>query len=73
MGSAAARCSGGAVPAGTVPMVISKRERARFHLGRFWRTHHDTDIGVCRQDLVLVAELLEDWDFLVTYEGELQQ
>lgn len=50
-------------------MVISKRDRARFPPGRSWRTHHDTDIGVCRQDLVPVAELLEDWDVRVTYDG----
>lgn len=43
------------------------------HLGQSWRTHHDTDIGVCGEDVGRVVELLESWDFRVANDGKLQR
>jgi len=41
------------------------------HLGRSWREHGDTDVGVVRSDLRLVYALLSDWNLHVAAAGHL--
>ena len=41
------------------------------HLGRSWRAHEDTDVGVVRSELRLVHALLSDWDLHVAAAGHL--
>ena len=42
------------------------------HLGRSWRDHGDTDVGVVRSDLRSVYALLSDWDLHVAAAGHLK-
>jgi len=42
------------------------------HLGRSWRDHGDTDVGVVRSDLRFVYALLSDWDLHVAAAGHLK-
>src|SRR6185295_596833 len=41
------------------------------HLGRSWRTHDDTDIGVVRADVPRLASVLHSWDIRVAAAGQL--
>jgi hypothetical protein len=41
------------------------------HLGRSWRTHDDTDIGVVRDELPAVYSLLSQWDTHIAAAGRL--
>jgi hypothetical protein len=41
------------------------------HLGRSWRDHDDTDIGIVRGDVVRLREVLRDWDVHVGAAGAL--
>ena len=41
------------------------------HLGRTWRRHEDTDVGVVRRDLGAVHALLSGWDLHVAAAGRL--
>jgi hypothetical protein len=41
------------------------------HLGRTWRPHDDTDVGVVRGELPLVHEWLSGWDLHVAAAGRL--
>ena len=41
------------------------------HLGRTWRRHEDTDVGVVRRDLGSVHALLSHWDLHVAAAGHL--
>lgn len=41
------------------------------HLGRSWRTHEDTDIGVVREELPAVYPLLSQWDAHIAAAGQL--
>ncbi|MBO0728014.1 MAG: hypothetical protein J2P57_02070 [Acidimicrobiaceae bacterium] len=41
------------------------------HLGRSWRGHEDSDIGVVRYELDAVYALLSSWDLHVAVAGEL--
>lgn len=41
------------------------------HLGRSWRDHADTDIGVCRTDVSGIVEALPGWDLQVAAAGVL--
>jgi hypothetical protein len=41
------------------------------HLGRTWRSHEDTDVGVVRRDLAYVHSLLSAWDLHVAAAGHL--
>jgi hypothetical protein len=41
------------------------------HLGRSWRTHEDTDIGVVREELPAVHSLLSTWDPHIAAAGQL--
>lgn len=42
------------------------------HLGRSWRSHADTDLGVCRDDLPALRPLLTGWDLHVAAAGRLR-
>jgi hypothetical protein len=41
------------------------------HLGRSWRTHGDTDVGVVRSELDAVYSWLADWDLHIAAAGQL--
>jgi hypothetical protein len=41
------------------------------HLGRSWRRHEDSDVGVLRQDGAALRELLLNWDIQVAAAGRL--
>ena len=41
------------------------------HLGRTWRDHEDTDVGVVRSDLGALHTLLSQWDLHVAAAGQL--
>jgi hypothetical protein len=41
------------------------------HLGRTWRDHEDTDVGVVRSDLGALQVLLSHWDLHVAAAGRL--
>jgi hypothetical protein len=41
------------------------------HLGRSWRHHDDTDVGVIRRDAPAIRLLLADWDIHVAAAGRL--
>lgn len=41
------------------------------HLGRTWRDHDDTDVGVVRSDLRALHTLLSHWDLHVAAVGQL--
>lgn len=41
------------------------------HLGRTWRDHKDTDVGVIRSDLGALRALLPHWDLHVAAAGQL--
>lgn len=41
------------------------------YLGRAWRTHEDTDVGVVRDDLPAVHSLLSQWDVHIAAAGRL--
>src|SRR5258708_35202721 len=41
------------------------------HLGRSWRSHVDTDVGVIRSELGGVHALLRDWDLHIAAAGTL--
>jgi hypothetical protein len=41
------------------------------HLGRSWRAHEDTDLGVVRSDVSLLASVLRSWDIHVAAAGKL--
>jgi hypothetical protein len=41
------------------------------HLGRSWRDHDDTDVGLCRRDVPALRPLLAGWDVHVAAAGRL--
>jgi len=41
------------------------------HLGRSWRPHEDTDVGVIRSELGALHALLRDWDLHIAAAGTL--
>ncbi len=41
------------------------------HLGRSWRTHGDTDIGISRQDAPQLRSVLKGWDVHIAAGGTL--
>ena len=41
------------------------------HIGRTWRAHDDTDVGVARRDLGALHTYLPDWDLHVAAAGQL--
>jgi hypothetical protein len=43
------------------------------HLGRSWRAHEDTDIGIVRSDVPLLASVLQSWDIHVAAAGQLSR
>lgn len=50
---------------------ISGGRALDLHVGRSWREHEDTDVGVVRSELRLVHALLSDWDLHVAAAGHL--
>lgn len=66
-----------------VPEVVELFDRAPFrwwiagghalelHLGRRWRSHSDTDVGIARDDAPLLRHLLRDWQILIAAAGTL--
>jgi len=50
---------------------ISGGHALELHLGRTWRSHYDTDVGVVRRDLGSVYSLLSGWDLHVAAAGQL--
>lgn len=50
---------------------ISGGRALALHLGRSWRTHADTDVGIARGDARAAYELLEGWDLHVAAAGRL--
>lgn len=50
---------------------ISGGHALDLHLGRTWRSHQDTDVGVVRQDLSSLRALLVRWDLQVAAAGQL--
>lgn len=50
---------------------ISGGHALDLHLGRTWRRHGDTDVGVVRRDLGGVHALLSRWDLHVAAAGRL--
>jgi len=50
---------------------ISGRHALDLHLGRSWRAHEDTDIGVTRSELAQAHEHLAGWDLHVAAAGVL--
>ncbi len=48
---------------------ISGGRALDLHLGRGWREHDDTDVGIVRSDAPLVRLLLSDWDLHVAAAG----
>jgi hypothetical protein len=41
------------------------------HLGRRWRAHDDTDVGMCRRDVSALRSVLAGWDIHVAAAGRL--
>ncbi|MDQ6696839.1 MAG: amino acid transporter [Actinomycetota bacterium] len=41
------------------------------HVGRSWRAHDDTDVGVARRDATALLSVLEGWDIRVAAAGRL--
>jgi hypothetical protein len=50
---------------------ISGGHALELHLGRSWREHEDSDVGVLRQDFAALRELLVGWDVQVAAAGRL--
>ena len=50
---------------------ISGGHALDLHLGRTWRSHEDTDVGVVRHDLGSVFTFLAGWDLHVAAAGHL--
>src|SRR6478735_9237399 len=50
---------------------ISGGRALELHLGRTWRSHDDTDIGVVRTDTAAIHSYLSDWDLHVAASGSL--
>ena len=50
---------------------ISGGRALELHLGRSWRDHDDTDVGVSRRDLGALYKLLEHWHVHVAADGRL--
>ena len=50
---------------------ISGGHALDLHLGRTWREHEDTDLGVARRDLGAFRTLLAGWDLHVAAAGQL--
>ena len=42
-----------------------------FHLGRSWRVHTDTDIGILRADATRLPDVLPGWDIYLAAAGQL--
>lgn len=52
---------------------ISGGHALDLHVGETWRSHDDTDIGVCRYQLADVYGYLVDWDVYVAAAGRLTE
>jgi hypothetical protein len=53
------------------PWWISGGHALDLHLGRSWRDHEDTDLGIVRHDLGAFRALLAGWDLHVATVGQL--
>ncbi|MCO8127538.1 amino acid transporter [Acidimicrobiia bacterium EGI L10123] len=42
------------------------------HVGRSWRAHADTDVGICRTDARQLPGVLDGWEIAVAAAGELR-
>jgi hypothetical protein len=51
---------------------ISGGRALDLHLGRSWREHDDTDVGIARQDVAELRSLLVGWDVHVAAAGHLE-
>jgi hypothetical protein len=52
---------------------ISGGRALELHLGRSWRDHEDTDVGLARGDVVELPMVLDGWDLHVAAGGRLQR
>ena len=50
---------------------VSGGHALELHLGRSWRSHEDTDIGIMRRDASAVCGWLEGWDLAIASGGVL--
>ncbi len=41
------------------------------HVGRSWRDHDDTDVGICRRDVRHLRATLNGWEVVVASQGNL--
>ena len=55
------------------PWWIAGGLALELHLGRSWRAHDDTDVGIRRTDAPAVHRWLEAWDLHVAAAGELHR
>jgi hypothetical protein len=53
------------------PWWISGGRALELHLGRSWREHDDTDVGILRRDAADLASVLTGWDIQVAAGGQL--
>jgi hypothetical protein len=51
---------------------LSGGHALELHLGRSWREHEDTDVGIARQDVVALRSLLAEWDIHIAAAGHLE-
>jgi hypothetical protein len=50
---------------------ISGGRALELHVGRSWRDHEDTDVGVIRRDVLVLGSVLEGWDIHIAAAGRL--
>jgi hypothetical protein len=50
---------------------ISGGQAFELHVGRSWRVHGDTDVGIARQDVPELRAVLAGWDVCVAVSGQL--
>jgi hypothetical protein len=51
---------------------LSGGRALELHLGRSWRDHHDTDVGITRPEAAAIRSVLADWDIYVAAAGQLE-
>jgi hypothetical protein len=51
---------------------VSGGRAYELHLGRSWRDHGDTDVGICREDVAIFVGSLTDLELVVAAGGELR-
>src|SRR5262245_24302833 len=52
---------------------VSGGRALELHLGRTWREHEDTDVGVLRAEVAGLPAVLSDWEIWVAARGRLRQ